>query len=164
MPVLALILVGPLLGLGRAALKLAIEKAPKRAVSYTRLATQAESTAFQLKIAEAAMTLDDAILHAHRGADDIDTWAARGEKMDYLTRARVRADTGWTSSKVREAITLILDAHGASGFADSSPMQRIWRDANTGGRHAIVNPMVNQELYGKALLGIGPEGQVTDLI
>ena len=164
MPVLALILVGPLLGLGRGALKLAIEKAPKRAVSYTRLATQAESTAFQLKIAEAAMTLDDAILHAHRGADDIDTWAARGEKMDYATRARVRADTGWTSSKVREAITLILDAHGASGFADSSPMQRMWRDANTGGRHAIVNPLVNQELYGKALLGIGPEGQVTDLI
>jgi len=163
-PVLALILVGPLLGLGRAALKLAIEKAPKRAVSYTRLATQTESTAFQLKIAEAAMTLDDAILHAHRGADDIDTWAARRETMDYMTRARVRADTGWTSSKVREAITLILDAHGASGFADSSPMQRIWRDANTAGRHAVVNPLVNQEVYGKALLGIGPEGQVTDLV
>jgi alkylation response protein AidB-like acyl-CoA dehydrogenase len=163
-PVLALILVGPLLGLGRAALKLAIEKAPKRAVSYTRLATQTESTAFQLKIAEAAMTLDDAILHAHRGADDIDGWAARRETMDYATRARVRADTGWTSTKVREAISLILDAHGASGFADSSPMQRIWRDANTAGRHAVVNPLVNQEVYGKALLGIGPEGQVTDLV
>ena len=65
---------------------------------------------------------------------------------------------------MREAITLILDAHGASGFADSSPMQRIWRDANTGGRHAIVNSMVNQELYGKALLGVGPDDQVTDLI
>jgi alkylation response protein AidB-like acyl-CoA dehydrogenase len=163
-PVLALILVGPLLGLGRAALKLAIEKAPKRAVSYTRLATQTESTAFQLKIAEAAMTLDDAILHAHRGADDIDGWAARRETMDYATRARVRADTGWTSTKVREAISLILDAHGASGFADSSPMQRIWRDANTAGRHAVVNPLVNQEVYGKALLGIGPERQVTDLV
>jgi alkylation response protein AidB-like acyl-CoA dehydrogenase len=163
-PVLALILVGPLLGLGRAALKLAIEKAPKRAVSYTRLATQTESTAFQLKIAEAAMTLDDAILHAHRGADDIDGWAARRETMDYATRARVRADTGWTSTKVREAISLILDAHGASGFADSSPMQRIWRDANTAGRHAIANPLVSQEVYGKALLGIGLEGQVTDLV
>jgi alkylation response protein AidB-like acyl-CoA dehydrogenase len=163
-PVLALILVGPLLGLGRAALKLAIEKAPKRAVSYARLATQTESTAFQLKIAEAAMTLDDAILHAHRGADDIDGWAARRETMDYATRARVRADTGWTSTKVREAISLILDAHGAGGFAEASPMQRIWRDANTAGRHAVVNPLVNQEVYGKALLGIGPEGQVTDLV
>jgi alkylation response protein AidB-like acyl-CoA dehydrogenase len=164
MPFAALILVGPLLGLGRAALKLAIEKAPRRAVSYTRLATQAESTAFQLKIAEAAMTLDDAVLHAHRAADDIDGWAAKGEHMDYLSRARARGDVGWISAKVREAITLILDAHGASGFADSSPMQRIWRDANTAGRHAIANPLVSQEVYGKALLGIGLEGQVTDLV
>ncbi len=164
MPFAALILVGPLLGLGRAALKLAIEKAPKRAVSYTRLATQAESTAFQLKIAEAAMTLDDAVLHAHRAADDIDGWAAKGEHMDYLSRARARGDVGWISARVREAITLILDAHGASGFADSSPMQRIWRDANTAGRHAIANPLVSQEVYGKALLGIGLEGQVTDLV
>jgi alkylation response protein AidB-like acyl-CoA dehydrogenase len=164
MPFAALVLVGPLLGLGRAALKLAIEKAPRRAVSYTRLATQAESTAFQLKIAEAAMTLDDAVLHAHRAADDIDGWAAKGEHMDYLSRARARGDVGWISAKVRDAITLILDAHGASGFADSSPMQRIWRDANTAGRHAIANPLVSQEVYGKALLGIGLEGQVTDLV
>ena len=110
------------------------------------------------------MTLDDAILHAHRAADDIDGWAARREHMDYLTRARVRADTGWASKRVREALALILDAHGASGFADSSPMQRIWRDANTAGRHAVVNTLVSEEVYGKALLGIGPEGQVTDLV
>jgi alkylation response protein AidB-like acyl-CoA dehydrogenase len=163
-PVLALILVGPLLGLGRAALKIAVEKAPKRAVNYTRLATQRDSTAFQLKLSEAAMTLDDAILHAQRAAGDIDSWAAKGELMPYELRARVRADTGWTSKRVREAISLILDAHGASGFADSSPMQRIWRDANTAGRHAVVNTLVSEEVYGKALLGIGPEGQVTDLV
>jgi 3-hydroxy-9,10-secoandrosta-1,3,5(10)-triene-9,17-dione monooxygenase len=163
-PVLALILVGPLLGLGRAALKLAIEKAPKRAVSYTRFATQTESAAFQMKLSEAAMTLDDGILHAYRGAADIDDFAARGERMDYLMRARVRADTGWASKRVREALSLILDAHGASGFADASPMQRIWRDANTAGRHAVVNGLVNEELYGKALLGIGPEDQITDLV
>jgi alkylation response protein AidB-like acyl-CoA dehydrogenase len=163
-PVLALILVGPLLGLGRAALKLAIDKAPKRAVNYTRLATQRDSTAFQLKMSEAAMTLDDAILHAQRGAGDIDSWAAKGELMPYEIRARVRADTGWTSKRVREAISLILDAHGASGFADSSPMQRIWRDANTAGRHAVVNTLVSEEVYGKALLGLGPDEQVTDLV
>lgn len=163
-PVAALILIGPLLGLGRAALKLAVEKAPRRAVSYTRFATQAESTAFQLKLSEAAMTLDDAILHAHRAADDIDVWAARREHMDYLTRARVRADTGWTSKRVRQAIELIIDAHGASGFADSSPMQRIWRDASTAGRHAVVNTLVSEEVYGKALLGFGMEDQITDLV
>jgi len=163
-PVLALILVGPVVGLGRAALKIAMEKAPKRAVSYTRLATQRESTGFQMKLAEAAMTLDDGILHVHRAADDIDAFAARHEFMDYVNRARVRADTGWASKRIREAISLVLDAHGASGFADASPMQRIWRDANTAGRHAIVNGLVNEELYGKALLGYGVEDQITDLI
>jgi 3-hydroxy-9,10-secoandrosta-1,3,5(10)-triene-9,17-dione monooxygenase len=163
-PVLALILVGPLLGLGRAALRIAIEKAPRRAVSYTRFGTQTESTAFQMKLAEASMTLDDAILHAHRAAQDIDDYAARGEIMPYELRARVRGDTGWVSTKVRRALELILDAHGASGFADSSAMQRIWRDANTAGRHAVVNSLVNEEVYGKALLGIGPEGQITDLV
>ena len=65
---------------------------------------------------------------------------------------------------MREAISLILDAHGASGFADSSPMQRIWRDANTAGRHAVVNTLVSEEVYGKALLGLGPDEQVTDLV
>jgi hypothetical protein len=43
-------------------------------------------------------------------------------------------------------------------------MQRIWRDANTAGRHAVVNTLVSEEVYGKALLGIGPEGQITDLV
>ena len=42
-------------------------------------------------------------------------------------------------------------------------MQRIWRDVNTAGRHAIATRWVSQEVYGKALLGIGLEGQVTDL-
>ena len=163
-PFAVMILLGPLLGLGRAALKVAIEKAPRRAVSYTHIARQRDSTAVQTKLAEAAMTLDDAALHTERAVDDIDNWAARGERMDYLTRARIRADAGWGSKRVREALALILDAHGASGFADSSPMQRIWRDANTAGRHAMINPLVIEEVYGKALLGFGPEEQITDLI
>jgi 3-hydroxy-9,10-secoandrosta-1,3,5(10)-triene-9,17-dione monooxygenase len=163
-PFAVMILLGPLLGLGRAALKLAVEKAPRRGVSYTRIATQRDSPAVQIKLAEAAMTLDDAVLHTDRAVDDIDGWAARGEPMDYLTRARIRADAGWGSKRVREALGLILDAHGASGFAESSPMQRIWRDANTAGRHAMINPLVTEEVYGKALLGFGPEEQITDLV
>ncbi len=53
---------------------------------------------------------------------------------------------------------------GASSFAQVSPLQRIWRDANTAGRHALAGPLVNQEVYGKALLGIPYEGNITPLI
>jgi hypothetical protein len=48
---------------------------------------------FQLQLAEAAMLIDTAHLHAYRAADDIDQAAARGTYPDFLTRARV--DTGW---------------------------------------------------------------------
>jgi alkylation response protein AidB-like acyl-CoA dehydrogenase len=161
-PVLALILVGPQLGLARAARDLVIAKAPSRAISYTSFERQTDSVAFQVEVARAAMMVDTAHLHAFRAAGEIDAAARRGEKLDYVTRARVRADTGYTAETVRAAIDRLVSAHGASSFADSSPMQRIWRDANTAGRHAVVSPTVSLEVYGKALLGV--DNDVTDLV
>ena len=161
-PVLALILVGPQLGLARAARDLAIAKAPSRAISYTSFERQTDSVAFQVEVARAAMMVDTAHLHAFRAAGEIDAAARRGEKLDYVTRARVRADTGYTAETVRAAIDRLVSAHGASSFADSSQMQRIWRDANTAGRHAVVSPTVSLEVYGKALLGV--DNDVTDLV
>lgn len=154
MPVVALVLVGPQLGLGRAALDFVIDKAPKKSIAYSSHTSQKESTAFQLQIAEAARLIDTAHLHAYRAAADIDEAAARGEYPDYLTRARVRSDTGYVAQCVTRAIDILLYAHGAGSFAEVSPLQRIWRDSATGARHAIVSPPVNYEIYGKALLGV----------
>ena len=153
-PVVALVLVGPQLGLGRAALDFVIGKAPNKTIAYTNYTSQKESTAFQLQIAEAARLIDTAHLHAYRAAADIDDAAARGEYPDYLTRARVRSDTGYVAQCITRAIDILLDAHGAGSFAEVSPLQRIWRDSATGARHAIVAPTVNYEIYGKALLGV----------
>ncbi|OPX09139.1 oxidoreductase [Gordonia sp. i37] len=153
-PVLALVLVGPQLGMGRAALDFVIEKAPKKPISYTFFTSQKESTAFQLQIAEAARLIDTAHLHAYRAAADIDEAAARGDYPDYLTRARVRSDTGYVAECITRAIDILLSAHGAGSFAEMSPLQRIWRDSATAARHAIVSPAVSYEIYGKALLGV----------
>ena len=153
-PVVALVLVGPQLGMGRAALDFVIGKAPKKPISYTFFASQKESTAFQLQIAEAARLIDTAHLHAYRAAADIDEAAARGEYPDYLTRARVRSDTGYVAECITRAIDILLYAHGAGSFAEVSPLQRIWRDSATAARHAIVSPAVSYEVYGKALLGV----------
>jgi alkylation response protein AidB-like acyl-CoA dehydrogenase len=163
-PVLTLILAGPQLGLGRAALQFVVDKAPKRGISYTKFERQIDSTAFQLQIATAATMIDTAHLHVFRAAADIDDAAAAGEKLSYVRRARVRADTAYAITQIREAIDALLSAHGASSFAEASPLQRIWRDSNTAGRHAVVDPLVNQEVYGKALLGIPYEDNITPLI
>jgi alkylation response protein AidB-like acyl-CoA dehydrogenase len=161
-PLLTLVLAGPQLGMGRAALDLVVDGAAKKPISYTFFETQAESTAFQLQMADAATKIDVAALLVYRAAADIDDAAARGEYLDYRTRARVRADTGYAVQSVVEALTVLMNAHGAGGFADKSPLQRIWRDSNVAARHAVISPTVGYEVYGKALLGV--EEKITPLV
>ncbi|GAB3148313.1 acyl-CoA dehydrogenase family protein [Amycolatopsis stemonae] len=160
-PVLTLVLAGPQLGLGRKALQIVREKAARKPISYTNYATQADSVAFQLQLAEAAMRIDTAHLHAYRAADDIDA-ASAGAYPDLEARARTRADTGWAVENITRAIDILLSAHGAGSFAEVNPLQRIWRDSAVAARHAIVLPAVNYEVYGKALLG--RDDQITPLI
>ena len=161
-PVLALVLAGPQLGMGRAALEYVISKAAKKPISYTFFAAQADSVGFQLQIAEAARLIDTAHLHAYRAAADIDEAAARGEYPDFLTRARVRSDTGYAVECITKAIDILLYAHGAASFAEVNPLQRIWRDSATAARHAVVLPAVSYEVYGKALLGV--QDSITPLV
>jgi alkylation response protein AidB-like acyl-CoA dehydrogenase len=161
-PLLALVLIGPQLGMGKAALDYVISKAAKKPISYTFYESQRDSVAFQLQIAEAARLIDTAHLHAYRAASDIDEAAARGVYPDFVTRARVRSDTGYVAESITRAIDVLLSAHGAGSFAEVSPLQRIWRDSSTAARHAVATPMVGYEVYGKALLGI--EESITPLV
>ncbi len=151
--VLMLAAVGPHVGMAQAAFDYVLEKAPKRQVSSTNY-TQKDSVSFQLGLAEAAARIDTALLHAHRAARDVDAAAAAGGLPDPLIRTRVRMDSGWVASQCREAIDGLMTAHGSSGFADFSPLARIWRDQETSSRHAILQVEVAKEIYGKALLGV----------
>lgn len=137
-------------------------KADKKAISYTFYTAQSDSVAFQLQIAEAAMMIDTAHLHAYRAADDLDRAAQAGVYPDVLVRTRVRADTAWVLEHITKAIDLLLFAHGAGSFADANPLQRLWRDSAVAARHAVTLPAVNYEVYGNALLG--REDQITPLI
>ena len=153
-PLATLSLVGPLLGLGRAALALTVHDAPRKAMHHTFFAHQSDSVGVQVQIAQAALMLDTARLHAHRCTDELDAAAARGERADYSTRARVRASVGYAAQQVLDAINILINVHGAASFAESSRLQQYWRDANTAARHAGLNSMVGYEILGKDLLGI----------
>lgn len=152
-PMLVLVLVGPQLGFGRAALDIAVTKASTKALAYTNIEQQADSVAFQLLVAEAATKIDTAHLHAYRAVDDIERYAEQGIYPDFAARARMRADSAVALTSINSAINTLLNACGASSFADVNPMQRIWRDSNVGQRHAVMLPQVSMETYGKALLG-----------
>ncbi|MFB9821834.1 hypothetical protein [Arthrobacter ramosus] len=97
-----------------------------------------------------------------RAAADIDTAAKGTEYLNFETRARVRMDVGTVATRSREAMDLLLNVQGAGSFAEASPLQQKWRDLETGSRHAVVNPSIASEAYGRALLGV--KEQVTPLI
>jgi alkylation response protein AidB-like acyl-CoA dehydrogenase len=108
----------------------------------------------QVQTAEAALKLQTARLHTHRVADELDGAAINNATLDYADRAEIRAQLGYAVQQVLEAIQILLNVHGAAGFTETSPLQQIWRDANTGGRHAGFNAAVGYEVFGKVLLGV----------
>jgi alkylation response protein AidB-like acyl-CoA dehydrogenase len=152
------------LGLARAALDLVIERAAQRGITFTFYETQADAPTVQLAVAKAASMIDVAEMLAYRAAADVDEAARLGVFPDYAARARVRMDTAQSIVNAREAIRELVSAYGASAFAETetNPLQRIWRDSEVASRHAIANPAIGAEVYGRALLG--HTGGVTPLL
>ncbi|MET9972547.1 acyl-CoA dehydrogenase family protein [Streptomyces sp. NPDC006356] len=153
-PVLALAIGISPLGLAQGALDLVVEGAQTRPLTGTVHKHQRDSVSFQNEIADAAMMVDTARLHLYRAAEDIDRFAASGDVMDFVTRARVRADTGWAVTHATRCLDRLTTAVGSGAFSLANPLQRMWRDANIAARHGAANYMLNRELYGKALLGM----------
>lgn len=161
-PVTVLILAGSQLGAASASLEFVVSKSKTRGITHTTLQRQAESSGFQMLVAEAAMKIDTAYLHALRAADDLDRAADAGRHPDLTERARVRMDTALAAKYAREAVELLVQAHGTSSLADHNPLQRLWRDVHVASHHAITEWQVNLEVYGRALLGVEPN--ITHLI
>ena len=161
-PVTVLILAGSQLGAASTALEYVMSKAKTRGITHTTFQRQAESSGFQMLVAEAAMKIDTAYLHALRAADDLDRGAGAGRHPDLTERARVRMDTALTAKYARDAVELLVQAHGTSSLADYNPLQRVWRDVHVASHHAITEWQVNLEVYGRALLGVEPN--ITHLI
>lgn len=162
-PVLLLVLTCAQVGMAKHALEIVKSSLAKgRGISYTFYEKSNLAPSTHLQVAEAAQLIDTAELHMMRSATVIDEAANAGVELDYETRCRVRADISTIVLRCREAVDLLLNVQGAGSFAEANPLQRVWRDLETAGRHAAVNPAIGYEVYGRATLGITE--QVTDMI
>ncbi|MDF0488864.1 acyl-CoA dehydrogenase family protein [Sphingobium sp. H39-3-25] len=161
-PVFSLVLIGPQLGLGRAALDFVTSKAPTKAIYDTVFTSATQSVGFQLQIAKAATLIETAHLHAYKCAEEIDAAALAGVYPTTKARAKMRAHVATVAESITQAIDALLFAHGASSFALNNPLQRIWRDSAVGARHAAITPQIAYETWGKELLGISDH--VTPLV
>lgn len=152
-PVAALILVAPQLGLGRHALERTRKSLPSKGVAYTVYTEARTSPMHQLGVANAATKFHLAELLVRQGCYEIDSNAAEHHLPTMEVRARVRNDTGVAAELVNEGINYLMTANGAGSFADVNILNRIWRDAAIAARHAYVSAEVGKEVYGKVLLG-----------
>ncbi|OBA59069.1 hypothetical protein A5647_18540 [Mycobacterium sp. 1100029.7] len=153
-PAVMVPLVAPLLGIGRAALRVVVDAAQHKPLAGTAITRQCESVGLQIRIAEAAMRIRTARLHTYDMAEALDTAAVDGRLVGYAARAELRARLGYVAQQIVDALTMLMDVHGAGGFAESHPLQQYWRDANTAARHAGLQATVGYEVYGKSMLGI----------
>lgn len=152
-PSLFMKLIGPHLGMGRAALDYVIAKADSKAIAYTGYAKQSDSAIFQTAIAKASVQLNAAELVARDIADTIYAGAERGYYAPYAERIEMRAKAGWVVETITTMINDLITAHGSAGFADSAPLQRIWRDQATAARHGHTLGASGYESFGKILFG-----------
>ena len=77
-------------------------------------------------------------------------------------RTRVRGVVGYSAKLPREAMDTLMSIGDASAFAEKSPLQRRWRDANIATRHALLATDPALEIYGRALLGV--EGSISQMV
>jgi alkylation response protein AidB-like acyl-CoA dehydrogenase len=138
---LILYVLGPFVGMAKGALELTVSQIRRGKRMTFTLAEQARDSAIvQLMVAEAQTKIDTAEFHLLRASQVADDYAQRGEQLPPFERAQLRMDTGWVLKQSREAIELLLDAQGASAFAKSNPVQRLWRDCEVGSRHGMLLP------------------------
>lgn len=153
--VLALVLTGSLLGAAQACADLVVEKAPKRALSYTSYGSTTSSMVAVSEVARARLDLDSAWLHAFQAAGYIDAVGA-GAARDPIEEARLRGQCGYLTELLRRGVDTLINVAGAGSFASTSPLQRYWRDLAVGSRHAFLATNVALETYGRGLFGLEP--------
>lgn len=151
----ALIIASVVVGLGRAMCSLLTDLAGRRLIPMSPYTKAADSQVNRAKLGEGMMRMESARLHLAEAARVLDAAAASAEMPPDDVLFRLRANIAHAVRIVTSALDDLMYMGGASGFANASPLQQVWRDANAGARHAVTNAFVNYEWLGAA--AVDPE-------
>ena len=108
----------------------------------------------QLRIAEAAASVDTAVLTIERNLNEALDLVTRGEKVPMALRVRARRDQVNATGSGIHAIDRMFESAGGRALKAGTPIQRFWRDAHAGRVHAINDPEKVQVMYAQFELGL----------
>jgi 3-hydroxy-9,10-secoandrosta-1,3,5(10)-triene-9,17-dione monooxygenase len=156
LPHLRSVMLGVLVGMAEAALEVVTGGTSKRGIVYTTYARQTDSHVVQKEIGEAATMIHTARVLMDRANQLIDEAALNQRTITYLEQTRNKGETVFATDLLVKAVEKLMYVSGSSGFMESTPLQRYWRDLNVAARHAANVPHVGYEMYGRALMGVEP--------
>ena len=117
----------------------------------------AESSALQLRLAEASAEVDAARALQRHDIRELLEKAARNESPSERDRARYRRDKAFIAKLCVQAVNRVFEGSGARAIMDSEPIQRFHRDVHAVSHHAALAWDVWAEQFGRqVLLGLGP--------
>jgi 3-hydroxy-9,10-secoandrosta-1,3,5(10)-triene-9,17-dione monooxygenase len=136
----------------------AVDEFTARVRESTTPGRTAESSALQLRLAEASAEVDAArALQRHDVCELLDK-AARGETPNETDRARYRRDKAFVAKLCVQAVNRLFEGSGARAVMDSEPIQRFHRDAHAASHHAALSWDVWAEQFGRQALGLTDMG------
>lgn len=149
-----IVVAAPLLGLAQAALELTLERVTKakKRITYSSYTDLRDSPAMQMRIAHASSLISTGRMTVTGWVDRIVAAAEAREEMSVAERAQLRVDLGTALGLLNEAVNQLMFVQGASGFMESNPFQRVWRDFSVGLRHGLVSPEVPADVQALLLL------------
>ena len=164
-PMLAVVphcLVAPALGMARGALKAFVEQASGRSTRGAVAGANsrmAEFVTVQMRVAEAAASVDAAQLMIHRDLRETRDLAERGQPVDINLRMRNRLTHSFATRLLIQAVDAVFLAAGGSALGLQHPVQRFWRDIHAVGSHISLNWDAVSAMYGQHVFGLEPKGQ-----
>lgn len=115
---------------------------------------QADQAAVQLRLSEAAVEVDAALLLCDRAVADMLGRARRDDMPSVDQRLAYARDRAYAIRLSAQAVNRLFDASGANGLYSSSPLQRFHRDVNAGSHQPAHSWDTYGVHYGRAALGL----------
>ena len=139
-------------GNAQAALELSIAAVQQRSTSYTA-AKMRDFQAVQLRIGAAGAKIDAAQLVLRNDALAGQDFANRRVIADAPAKLRFKRNLAYAVTLCTEAVDLLHAMAGANGIYESTPLERIFRDAHSMAGHFNFSFDAHASAWGLAVLG-----------
>ena len=150
-PVLTIALCGGAIGIAKQALEDFPSAIKGKVIAYT--ADPQEPHPFtHIRMGDAASRIREGELLLYAVADELDSAAQANVEVPFLRRAEMRNDCATAVRRLLEGVEILFRESGATGVRTSSPMNRALADLQAINNHCLMN----QEMYGRLLLGLEP--------